>query len=471
MIIKFIYSVIMNIKEFGDDFIWGVATAAYQIEGAWNEEGKGESIWDHFTHTKSSIPFRKRIYNNQNGDVACDHYHRYKEDLELMSSLHIPNYRFSLAWTRIFPDGTLNYKNQKGIDFYHKLIDTCIEKNINPNVTIYHWDLPQKLEDQGGWTNRETYLRFLDYVDFVTNEYKDKVKRWFILNEPFVFTTLGYFLGIHAPGRKGFSNFYPAIHHVTLAQGEGGKIAKKNCPEVEVGTTFSCSYVQPISEEGFFGYLHKSAAIRFDTLLNTLYLEPMLGLGYPVDRLPSLKILEKYYKPGDENRMVFIPDFIGIQNYTREIVEWSPFVPVAWGKIVEAKKRCEKTTEMGWEIFPEGIYYLLKKYASYKEIKKIYITENGAAFPDFPVNENGTIRIHDKERIDFLKSYLEQVLRAKREGVPVFGYFIWTFMDNFEWAEGYRPRFGLVYVDYQTQNRYIKDSGYWYKYFLSGKDV
>jgi beta-glucosidase len=461
----------MNKYEFGNDFIWGVATAAYQIEGAWNEDGKGESIWDRFTHTKSKNPFKERIYQNQNGDVACDHYHRYKEDLNLMKELSILNYRFSLSWTRIFPDGKLTSKNQKGIDFYHRLIDACLERNITPNVTIYHWDLPQALEDEGGWTNRDTYLKFLDYVDFVTKEYKDKVPRWFILNEPFVFTVLGYFLGIHAPGRKGFANFYPAIHHVTLAQGDGGKVAKRNCPNAEIGTTFSCSYIEPVSKDGFWGSLNQGAAIRFDALLNSLFIEPMLGMGYPVDRLPSLKALEKYYKDGDEERMKFDADFIGIQNYSREVVQWSPFMPVIWGSIIEAKKRCEKTTEMGWEIYPEGIYHMLKKYASYPKVKKIYITENGAAFPDQVVEEDGKKRIHDVDRINFLKSYLEQVLRAKKEGIPIYGYFIWTFMDNFEWAEGYRPRFGIIYVDYQTQNRYVKDSGYWYRDFLQGKEV
>ncbi|GIX42386.1 MAG: beta-glucosidase [Leptospiraceae bacterium] len=461
----------MNRKDFGEDFIWGVATAAYQIEGAWNEDGKGESIWDRFTHTKSLNPFKQRIYQNQNGDIACDHYHRYKEDLDLMKELSIPNYRFSLSWPRIFPDGTLSSKNQKGIDFYHRLIDACWERDITPNVTIYHWDLPQALEDKGGWTNRDTYLRFLDYTDFVTKEYKDKVPRWFVLNEPLAFTVLGYFLGIHAPGRKGFANFYPAVHHVTLAQGEGGKIAKRNCPDSEIGTTFSCSYIEPVSQDGFLGELHKNAAIRFDALLNCLYIEPMLGMGYPIDRLPSLKVLEKYFQEGDEERMKFDADFIGIQNYTREIVKWSPFMPAVWGTIIEAKKRCEKTTEMGWEIYPEGIYHLLKKYASYSGVKKIYVTENGAAFSDKLVEENGQIRIHDVERINYIKSYLEQVLRAKKEGVPVNGYFIWTFIDNFEWAEGYRPRFGIVYVDYETQKRYIKDSGYWYRDFLLGKEV
>ncbi|MFN3604944.1 MAG: GH1 family beta-glucosidase [Leptonema sp. (in: bacteria)] len=457
----------MKKKDFGENFLWGVATAAYQIEGAWNEDGKGESIWDRFTHTKRKWPFKNRIYKNQNGDIACDHYHRYKADLKLMKELSIPNYRFSIAWTRIFPDGKFSSKNQKGIDYYHKLIDCCLENQVNPNITLYHWDLPQVLEEEGGWTNRETFLRFVEYVDFVTKEYSDKVPRWFILNEPFVFTTLGYFLGIHAPGRKGFSNFYPAIHHVCLAQGEGGKVAKKNSPKSEVGTTFSCAYIEPKESSSFLAKLHKDAAVRFDTLLNFVFLEPMLGLGYPIDRIPALKILEKYFKEGDDKRLQFDADFIGIQNYTREIVKWSPFIPVVWGKIIEARKRCEKTTEMGWEIFPEGIYHLLKKFASYDKVKKIYVTENGVAFQDKLEIQNGDIRIHDIERINFLKNYLEHVLKAKKEGVPVEGYFIWSFMDNFEWAEGYRPRFGIVYVDYATQNRYVKDSGYWYRDFLN----
>ncbi len=457
----------MKKQDFGNDFLWGVATAAYQIEGAWNEDGKGESIWDRFTHHKHWIPFLRTVKTNEDGNIACDHYHRYKEDLDIMQYLKIPNYRFSIAWTRIFSDGDPSSRNPRGIDFYHRLIDACLERNITPNVTMYHWDLPQALEDKGGWTNRDTYQKFLDYVNFLMKEYGSKVKRWFVFNEPFAFTALGYFLGIHAPGRRGLNNFLPAVHHVCLAQGEGIQLAKSHMPDAEIGTTFSCIYVEPVTTEGWFGEFHKNTAIRFDAILNRLYIEPLLGMGYPYKDFEELKKIEKYFKEGDNKKLIANPDFIGIQNYTREIVEWNPFIPIVQGKLVEAKKRVSKTTEMGWEIYPEGIYHLLKKYADYPGIKKIYITENGAAFPDkLEIDNQGNEFINDEERIDFIKSYLYQVLRAKKEGIPVYGYFIWSFIDNFEWAEGFRPRFGLVYVDYKNQKRIIKKSGYWYKKFL-----
>ncbi|MEN3042419.1 MAG: family 1 glycosylhydrolase, partial [Fervidobacterium sp.] len=253
------------------------------------------------------------------------------------------------------------------------LIDACLERNIQPNITIYHWDLPQALETQGGWTKRDTYLHFLDYVDFVTKEYADKVPRWFILNEPSAFTILGYLLGIHAPGRKGLSNFLPAVYHVALAQGEGGKIAKSNSPRSEVGTTFFTMHLEPFSKDGFWKELDQKATSRYDALINRLFIEPLLGLGFPYDTLPFLRRFQNYYQSGDEEKMTFIPDFIGIQNYTREIVKSSILIPYMWGRLMGAKSRTTQITEMGWEIYPEGIYYVLKRFAKYDKVKKIYI--------------------------------------------------------------------------------------------------
>lgn len=441
----------MDRKEFGD-FDWGVATASYQIEGAHTKDGKGESIWDRFTHTPGKID------NGDHGDVACDHYHRFSEDFDIMQSLNIKQNRFSLAWTRLFPDGK-GTVNEKGVDHYKRMIDACLERGIEPNITLYHWDLPQALEDQGGWTSREIVGRFSDYVDFCTKTFGDRIQRWMILNEPLVFTALGYMLGIHAPGRKGLKNFLPAAHHAALAQAEGGRITRQNCPTAEIGTTFSCSHATPYNEKP----RHIQAAARFDAIMNRLFIDPVVGRGYPFDALPGLKRIEKYYQPGDDQRLLFDFDFIGIQNYTRDIVKASCFRPIIWHKTIAAKKRNVPITDMGWEVYPEGIYHLLKKFGSYKEIKKIYVTENGAAFPDTVVDD----RVHDEKRIEFLKEYIGQVLKAKKEGVNVGGYFVWSFMDNFEWAEGYRPRFGLVHVNYETQKRTIKDSGYWYRDFLS----
>ncbi len=442
----------MKRSDFGRDFLWGAASASYQIEGAYNEDGKGESVWDRFTHTPG------KIHDGTTGDVACNHYHLFEKDLDIMKEMRLPLYRFSIGWPRIFPTGS-GAKNQKGVDFYHRLIDGCLSRGIEPAVTLYHWDLPQALEDRGGWTSRETYERFCEYVDFATKEYGSKIKRWMILNEPFAFTTLGYMLGQHAPGRKGPSNYLPAVHHTALAQGEGGRIAKANCPNAEVGTTYSCSWIEPA------GSFSAQAAARYDYLMNRMFVETGLGLGYNTKLLPLLKKMDAFQKEGDEKRMKFDFDFIGIQNYSREIIRWSPLIPYVWGSMIPAKKRCPKTTDMGWEIYPDGIYHLLKQFASYKGVKKIYVTENGAAFPDVVTGD----RVHDAERTQFIQDYLGAVLRAKNEGVNVQGYVIWSFTDNFEWAEGYRPRFGLVHVDYETQKRTVKDSGLWFRDFLAGK--
>jgi beta-glucosidase len=279
-----------------------------------------------------------------------------------------------------------------------------------------------------------------------------------VLNEPMVFTGAGYFLGVHAPGKQGLSNFMSAAHHAAICQAEGGRIIKKLLPQSKVGTTFSYSHVEP------WRLTHKdiSAATRIDALLNRMFIEPLLGFGYPVKDLNILNRIEKYMKAGDDTRLVFDMDFIGLQNYTREIVRHAYFVPFIGAKIVKAKKRNVKHTEMGWEVYPEAIYHALMRIGEYKEIKEIIVTENGAAFHD--IMQEG--EVDDPERVQFLKDHIAQVFRARQQGVAVNGYFIWTFLDNFEWAEGFRPRFGLVHVDYHTQKRTVKASGYWYREFL-----
>lgn len=439
-------------KDFGEDFTWGVASAAYQIEGSIAADGKTSSIWDSFTHKKG------KILNNENGDIACDFYKRYKEDTDILANLNFNAHRFSLSWTRILPEG-IGKVNQKGLDFYHRLIDYNLEKGIEPWITLYHWDLPQILEDKGGWTNREIINWFSDYVDICTRTFGDKVKNWMVLNEPFAYTALGYMLGIHAPGRKGLNNFLPAVHHTALCQAEGGRFVRNNVTDAYIGTTFSCSPNHPVTQNK----RDIKAALKFDALMNRLFVEPAFGLGYPTKEFSLLKRLEKYTKPNDMDRMKFDFDFIGIQNYTREIVKHSIFSPLVWAKQIPAKKRVSDTTEMGWEIYPEGIYEMLKKFSSYKQDLPIYVTENGAAFADEVVDNN----VSDPKRIQFFKDYLNQVLRAKNEGINTKGYFVWSFTDNFEWAEGYKPRFGLVYVDFKTQQRIVKKSGYWFKKLLS----
>lgn len=437
----------INKQLFGDDFIWGVATAAFQIEGSCDIDGKGKSIWDVFAAKKGNILNGDKPHN------ACDFYNRYRDDIDLIKQLNIPNFRFSIAWSRVLPQGT-GEVNQAGIDHYHKVIDHCLSKGIEPWITLYHWDLPQALEDKGGWTNREVITWFTEFVTVCAENFGAKVKNWMIMNEPSVFTGAGYFFGIHAPGKTGLSNFLPAVHHAVLCMGAGGRALRKVLPDAQIGTTFSCSYIEPASNKS----KDINAAKRVNTLLNRLYIEPVLGMGYPVDDLPVIKKMDKYIQPGDREDMKFDFDFIGIQLYTREIAEYSYLTPYIHASLVKAKNRNVPLTEMGWEVYPPSIYEILKQFDKYPAIKKIYVTENGAAFPDEV--EDG--KVDDPKRVEYLQNYLQQVLKAKNEGCKVSGYFVWTLTDNFEWAEGYHPRFGLVYVDFDTQQRIIKSSGQWY---------
>ncbi len=438
-------------EQFENDFIWGVSTAAYQIEGGHNADGKGSSIWDSFSSKKG------KIKNGHNGNIACDFYNRFEDDLALIKQLNIPNFRFSISWSRILPNGT-GTVNPAGITYYNRLINSCIELGIVPWATLYHWDLPQALEDKGGWANREIINWFREYVKVCAVNFGDRVKHWMVMNEPAVFTGAGYYFGIHAPGKKGLKNYLPTIHHTVLSIAEGGRELRKLLPDAEIGTTFSCTHIHPVNSSP----RHINAAKRIDVLFNRMFIEPLLGLGYPVEDLHFLRKLQKYILPGDEQKLVFDFDFIGLQNYTREVVKHSLFVPYLQASLVKAEKRNVPVTDMNWEVYPEGLYKILKKFNAYTQIKKIYITENGAAFSDKVINGE----VNDPLRIDFLQRYLKQLLKAKQEGYKVKGYFIWTLTDNFEWAEGYNPRFGIVHVDFETQERTIKNSGKWYRQFL-----
>ena len=439
-------------QDFGNDFYWGVSTAAFQTEGAWNADGKGLSIWDTFTQKKG------KVHENQNAFTACDFYNRYEQDIDLIKQLNIPHFRFSISWSRILPDGTGNI-NQAGIDYYNRVIDYCLKQGIEPWLTVYHWDLPQALENKGGWANRDSIEWFTNFTGICAQSFGDRVKHWMVMNEPAVFTGAGYFLGIHAPGRTGLKSFLPAVHHVTLSIAEGARTLRNLLPKAQIGTTFSCSYIEPYSTKPN----DVAAAKRADVLINRLFVEPLLGLGYPMADLPVLQKLNKYIQEGDEQKLSFDFDFIGIQNYTREIVQSSFFTPYIGAKLIEAKTRNVPLTEMGWEVYPQAMYEVIKKFSAYANVKNIYITENGSAFKD--TIDNGVI--DDVLRIQYMQDNLEQMLKAKQEGCPVNGYFVWTLTDNFEWAEGYRPRFGLVHINFDTQQRLVKNSGHWYKEFLS----
>ncbi len=441
----------LQANDFGEDFIWGVSTAAYQIEGAHDIHDKGPSIWDHFTSKKGNT------YQNQHGNDACEFYHKFQEDILLMRKMNIDHFRFSLSWSRILPNGT-GAISSKGIQFYNDVINFCLECGITPWVTLYHWDLPLALEQKGGWTNREILGWFQEYVTVCANSFGDRVKNWMVLNEPMVFTGAGYFLGVHAPGRKGLKNFLPSVHHAVLCQAAGGRILHNLVANANIGTTFSCSQISPYRNNSRD---HK-AAERADAMLNRLFIEPSLGMGYPWDTIPVLKRLQSYIMPGDAENSVFDFDFVGIQNYTREKVKHSYFVPYIRAKIVKASKRKVRATLMDWEVYPPSIFKMIKRFNSYEGVKKIMITENGAAFAD-EIYQGG---VHDEERLSYLQAYLKQVNKAQREGLKVDGYFVWTFTDNFEWAEGYYPRFGLVYIDFENQQRIVKSSGQWFSRFL-----
>lgn len=445
----------MYSKDFGNDFHWGISSSAFQTEGAYQQDGKGLSIWDHFTSLKG------KIFENHDAKTTCDFYHRYKRDISIIQQLGIKNFRFSISWPRILPQGT-GHINAQGIDFYNQVIDHCLSCGIEPWVTLYHWDLPLALSEKGGWTNREIMHWFCEYAAICAKAFGDRVRHWMILNEPAVFTDAGYFLGIHAPGLRGLSNFLPAVHHAALCQAEGARTVKDWLSDSEVGTTFSCSWIEPIRKVE----RHINAARRADALINRLFIEPALGLGYPTDDLKSLRKIEQYMQADDEHRMKFDFDFIGLQNYTREVIKHSFTIPYVFAKPVSADRRQVPVTLMNWEVYPEAIYQVLLDFHQKYKLKKIIITENGAAFQD-KVHHH---EVADDKRKQFIKDNIRQCLRAKREGVPLSGYFVWTLTDNFEWAEGYRPTFGLVHVNFRTQERIIKQSGFWYKDFIEGKE-
>jgi beta-glucosidase len=436
--------------DFGPGFIWGVAAAAYQTEGAWNLDGKGESNWDHFSR------IRGKIANGDNADVAADFYHRYAEDIDLIKSMNFDAFRFSVSWPRILPAGT-GVVNRKGLDFYNRVIDKCLSAGLEPWITIYHWDTPQALEEQGGWTNRKIIDWFSEYVNVLTKEYGNKVKNWMTMNEQLAFTGGGYMIGELAPGRKNPMAFLKSVHYAVLANAEGGRIIRENVSGANIGFTIANTWVEPVDNKE----KNIEAATRMDAIMNRLFIEPALGLGYPEDTVPLLKRLRSLYEEGDEEKMAFDFDFIGIQYYYRTIAKKS-LMPGMRAKEIPASKRGVPANVIDGEVYPEGLYQILKKFSKYKGIRNLIITENGTCVPD--KLEDG--RVHDKERIQYFRDHLAAVLRAKREGVNVNGYFVWSPTDNFEWDKGLNPRFGLIYIDYATLERYIKDSGLWFREFL-----
>ncbi len=441
-------------SDFGN-FIWGVATAAYQIEGAYQIDGKGLSIWDTFTQNG------RRIKDKSDGKIACDFYHRFESDLDRLAEMGFRSFRFSISWPRVMPQGVKEV-NIKGIDYYQRLIDACLKRNIKPWITLYHWDLPQSLEDRGGWLNRNIIDWFGEYAYLCGKAFGDRVENWIVLNEPLSFTLFGYGIGIHAPGKVGIDKFFRAAHHAALAQAEGGRVLRQtlnnNC---RIGTTFSCSPVEPYKTESIHDV---RAATRIDAVVNRMFVEPLLGWGYPYREAPILRRIDKHMLPDDEQKLTFDFDFWGLQHYFRIVVRGNHFIPIVKAYRISPSKLGETTT-MDWEIHPESLYNIVQQFRKYP-VKELVITESGASFNDIP-DANGFV--NDSKRIEYFRRYLEQLLRAKKDGAPVSGYFVWTLMDNFEWAEGYQQRFGLLYTDFKTQQRFPKHSAIWWTEFLNEK--
>jgi beta-glucosidase len=440
--------------KFPKDFVWGTATASYQIEGAVSEDGRGVSIWDTFSRTPG------KVFEGHTGDTACDHYHRYQEDIQLMKELGIQSYRFSIAWPRIFPDR--GRFNQKGIDFYKRLVDELLQNDIKPAATMYHWDLPQYLQDKGGWVNRDTVNYFQDYAETLYRELGDVIPAWITHNEPWCAAFLSYGLGIHAPGHQDWKEAIRASHHILLSHGKAVEAFRTSGLKGEIGITLNLNHVYP--EAGSKEDLE--AAYRVDGFSNRWFLDPIFKGEYPKDMMELFARHvgpDDFIKQGDLETISRKIDFLGVNYYTRALVKNGPEDGLL---SVENLRGTDDRTDMGWEVYPQGLYDLLTRIKKdYGDIP-LYITENGAAYPDSVVN--GTV--DDQKRIDYIEAHLEKSLQFINEGGNLKGYYVWSFMDNFEWSFGYSKRFGIVYVDYETQQRIPKKSSHWYRDLIKNSE-
>lgn len=447
---------------FPDGFLWGAATSAYQIEGGANQDGRGESIWDHFVNTPG------KISDGSTGAVACDHYGRWKHDIDIMKELGLCAYRFSIAWPRVVPNGR-GVVNQSGLDFYSRLVDALLEAGIEPCPTLFHWDLPQALQREGGWANRATAEAFVDYAVAVARRLGDRVESWMTHNEPWCAAFLGYQTGLHAPGSQDWPAALAASHHLLLSHGWTVPVLRAASPKAEVGIVLNLVPVVPASDSR----ADSEAARHEDGHANRWFLDPLYGRGYPEDMLTDYAAAGHLpdgfdvVKPGDLLAISAPTDFLGVNYYTRTVA------------------RCETTaesenhppsvfpdqkdrTDIDWEVFPDGLLDTLARIHRVYEPAKLYVTENGAAYHTGP-DENG--RIADHQRIEFLRRHFLAAHRCIEAGVPLAGYFVWSLLDNFEWSHGYSQRFGLVWVDYETQERTLKDSARWYQQVIRDNGI
>ena len=440
------------LRSLGPDFIWGAATSAYQIEGAVAEDGRGESIWDRFCRLPGAVA------DGASGEIACDHYHRFLRDIAVMKHLGLDAYRFSISWPRIMPDGT-GAVNQKGLDFYRRLTDALHEAGIRAFATLYHWDLPDALQNRwGGWIGRDTAKAFAEYADIVSAALGEGVDSWTTMNEPWVSSWLGYGWGSHPPGYRSLDLGMQAAHHLLLAHGLSVPALRANNPRSEIGITLNFSPIVSASDDP----MDAEAARAADINVNASFIGPLFGIGY--DDLILQPVSHALLRQA-ENDMEIIRapiDFLGINYYTRFVLRHNPAGPNPFGEYVDVPGA--ERTAMGWEVHPDSLYDTLARVQAQCPEIKMYITENGAAFPDKVSADGG---VHDTRRIAYLEQHLAQVSRAVDDGMQIAGYFVWSLLDNFEWTEGYRPRFGIVYVDFDTQQRIVKDSGTWYRSLIA----
>jgi beta-glucosidase len=448
--------------RFPEGFVWGAATSAYQIEGAVRDDGRGPSIWDTFSRTPG------KVFAGHTGDVACDHYHRYRDDVALMADLGLRAYRFSVAWPRVQPDGT-GPVNPRGLDFYDRLVDELRGRSIDPVVTLYHWDLPQTLGDRGGWTARDTAESFAEYAGIVYDRLGDRITTWTTLNEPWCSAYLGYAAGVHAPGRQDPAAAFTAVHHLLLGHGLAAQ-ALRAAGATTVGITLNLAAVFPADPHSAADV---GAAWLVDGLHSRIFLDPILRGKYPADVLEHVaRFVEPTFIRADDEAVISQPiDLLGINYYHPTYVAARPGAAGA-GPAYPGTENVEflppsgPVTDMAWQSQPNALYRLLERLTRDHPGVPLMITENGAAYPTGPVRDESApdgVRVPDAERISYLDAHLRAAHEAIAAGVDLRGYFVWSLMDNFEWYEGYRKRFGIVHIDYRSQRRLIKDSARWYR--------
>ena len=441
-------------KRFPPDFLWGVATSAYQIEGAVDEDGRGESIWDRFCRTPG------KVHNGECADVACDHYHRWPEDLDLVAALGADAYRFSLAWPRLFPDGG-NRLNRKGVDFYDRLVDGMLERGIKPAVTLYHWDLPQALQERGGWTSRETVARFRDYAAAALEALGDRVALWITHNEPWMASFIGHLRGVHAPGLTDLGAALRAAHHLLLSHGSAVEAHRAAGVAGPIGITLNLFPTYPATDTP----ADRSAAKASEGYTNRWFLDPLLRAEYPADtvsRFEAAGAALDFVEDGDMQAIAAPIDFLGVNYYSPRRVA-AAGEEFGW-RVQPGPESGAPVTAIGGEVHPAGLTELLVGLRRDYGSVPLYVTENGCALHD-TLGRDG--RVHDPQRTDFLRGHFEAARAAIEQGVDLRGFFVWSLLDNFEWAMGYVPRLGLVYVDYETQRRIPKDSFGFYRDFIA----